>query len=117
MLCPVRPHKAFHSLYELPFIVRKLHIYEISYYDTAEVPQPELTGNFFSSFQVRFKGILFLVIAYTFIPAVHIDHMKGFGMLYDQVGSTGQVDSFPKCGFYLFGDTEMIKNGRTVIIV
>jgi len=33
MLGPISPHKALHSLYQLPFIVRKLHIYGVGHID------------------------------------------------------------------------------------
>ena len=56
---------------------RQLHVNEINYNDSTEIPQPELPGNFFSSFQVGFQCILLLVIAYAFIAAVYVNYMQG----------------------------------------
>src|ERR1700753_2494526 len=109
MFCPIRAHKPLHGLYKLSFVVGELHIDEISHDDTAEIPEPELAGNFFCSLQIRFKSVLFLIIAYTFITAVYIYYVQGFCMLNDQISSAGQIDGFSKCGFDLFGNTKMVK--------
>jgi len=43
--------------------------------------------------------------------------MKCLGVFNNDVSATIQIYSFTKCGFYLFGNSIGIKNGRTVSVV
>jgi hypothetical protein len=75
VFCPVRPHKAFHSFYQLPFIIRKFHINKVRHDNTSQIAEPELARNFFRRFQIGFEGILLLVVTYALITAVYVDNM------------------------------------------
>jgi hypothetical protein len=116
MLCPVGQHESFHPLEELLFIFRKLHVNEVNDDDAADIPQPQLPGNFIGCFQVGFQGILFLVVAYAFIAAVYVNYMEGFGVFNNQVGATVEVNCFAKGGFYLFGNPELVENGCPILV-
>src|SRR5689334_14906344 len=38
-------------------------------------------------------------------------------MLNDEISATGQVNGFTKSSFYLLGDTKLVEDGQSVIIV
>ena len=96
MFSPVGAHEIFHRLDQLLFVFRKLHINEVHNNDPSDISKPELPRNFIGCFEVGLKCILLLVIAYTFISAVHVYYMKCFSVFNDEVSTTIEVYSFPE---------------------
>ncbi len=117
MLGPVDPHETFHGFMQALLVIGEFHVYEIHDDDTADIAEPELPGDFLCGFQVGLQGILFLVIAHTLVTAVDVDHVQGFRMFDDQVGTTGKVYRLSESGFYLLGDAELVENGGAVMVI
>src|SRR5690348_11133562 len=109
MFCPVGTHKVFHLVCNLSFVFGKFHINKINYNDAAYIAEPQLAGYFSRCFEVGFKSILLLVVAYAFITAVHINYMQGFRMFNDKVSATREVYRFSKRCFYLACNTIAVK--------
>lgn len=117
MLGPVDPHETFHGFVQALLVIGEFHVYEIHDNNTADIAEPELSGDFFSRFQVCLQGVLFLVIANALVPTVYVYDVQGFRMFDDQVSATGQVDCLAERCFDLFGDPELVEDRGAVVIV
>ena len=110
MLGPIGIHAGLHFVEQLLFVLGQLHINEVHYNNAAEVTQSQLSGDLFGRLEIGLKGILFLIAAYTFVSAVHINHVQGFGMLDNNVSAAIEVDRFAERRFYLFGNAKSIEH-------
>ncbi len=60
---------------------------------------------------------MFLVIARAFVAAVDVYNVQGFSSFDDQIHAAVEVHGFPEGGFYLPGDSEVVENWRSVIVI
>ena len=116
MLGPVGLHEFLHMLEELVPVLIALHIDEVDYHDAAHVPQTKLAGNLFRRIAVDIKRVLFLFLILGTCAAVHIYHMQGFRMLYDEIRPLPDRYNLAEGTLDLPGDLEMVKDGSSVLV-
>ena len=113
MFSPIVFHHARHVLEELLPVACLQHINEVDHDNAAHISESELAGDFCRGRQIHVDGGLLLgITAFRSIATVDIDHVHGFSMFYDQIGSTFIGDSPSEQRLDLLGDPEIVEDGK-----
>ena len=93
-----------------------VHIDEVHNHNSAHVPEPQLSSNFFSSILVHLVSVFFLVSGLSTYTAVNIYNIKCFCRFYYQVCPLLNRNHLSKRTLDLASYIEMIENRLLVII-
>ena len=86
-----------------------VHVYEIDYYDSAHVPEPELPCYLVRRVGVHVECVLLLLFVFGACPAVYINYVHGLCVFYHEVGPLPYRNDFSERTFNLAGDVEVVE--------
>ena len=113
---PVMTQGVPQPVFHLPLIAGAFHVDEVDDHQTAQVPQPQLAGQFLGGFQVGLQGRFLNVLTPGSAAGIDVTGHQGFRVIDDDGAAGGQIDLAGIGGFDLMLNLEAGEEGNIILV-